>query len=115
MESDPAFPCPACGFLTVSTPSGSFDICVVCGWEDDHVQLAHPRMGGGANRVSLVEAQASALERFPIEIRSVDGIERDPSWRPLREDEMAPRTDTPRSGMEYFEAAAEEPVPYWKK
>lgn len=100
----------------MSTPSGSFDICELCDWEDDHVQLAHPRMRGGANRVSLVEAQAAALQRFPIEIRSVKGIERDPSWRPLREDEQVPGTHTPRSGKEYFEAAAaEDPVPYWKK
>lgn len=97
-------------------PPGSYDICMVCGWEDDHVQLAHPRMGGGANRESLVEAQTAVLERLPIEVQTVDGFERDPSWRPLREDEQAPRSDTPRSGLEYFHAAVVDSVDYyWRK
>jgi hypothetical protein len=97
-------------------PPGSFQICNVCGWEDDHVQLANPRMRGGANRESLVEAQAAALERFPFETQSADRFERDRSWRPLREDEQRPRADTPRSGEEYFQAAAADSVSYyWKK
>ena len=97
-------------------PPGSYNICDVCGWEDDHVQLANPRMGGGANRESLVEAQATALQRFPIEMKWAEGFERDRSWRPLREDEKAPRGDTPRWGKEYFQAAAADSVGYyWKK
>ena len=97
-------------------PPGSFNICDVCGWEDDHVQLAHPRMGGGANRESLVEAQAALLKRMPIEVQSAEGFGRDPSWRPLREDEQLARSDTPRSRMEYFNAAADDlACYYWKK
>jgi hypothetical protein len=97
-------------------PPGSYSICNVCGWEDDHVQLANPRMGGGANRESLVEAQVAALRRFPIETQSAEGFERDRSWRPLREDEHLPRGDIPGSGEEYFHAAAADSVGYyWKK
>jgi hypothetical protein len=97
-------------------PPGSYNICDVCGWEDDHVQLAHPRMGGGANGESLVEAQAAALKRFPIELESAEGFARDHSWRPLREDEQPSRGDTPRSGEDYFQAAAADSVGYyWKK
>ena len=83
MESVPAFPCPACGFLTLGQPPGSYDICDVCGWEDDPAQLASPRLGGGANRESLLEAQAAVLKRWPIEVQSAEGFAREPSWRPL--------------------------------
>ena len=86
-----SFPCPACGFLTFSAPPGSYEICDVCGWEDDHVQLAHPRMRGGAKQ-------------------------RDPGWRPVTDEEAAVREKAPRSGTEYFQAATEEePAYYWRK
>jgi hypothetical protein len=112
----PAFPCPACGFLTMSEPPGSYEICSVCGWEDDHVQLANPRMSGGANGESLVAAQVAVLRHFPIEMQSAEGFARDPSWRPLRDDEGLPRADAPRSGEEYFRAAAADSVDYyWRK
>lgn len=110
------YPCPACGFLVFSEPPGSFDICPFCGWEDDHVQLAHPLMGGGANSESLQEAQQSALKDYPQNIREVDGIPRDPSWRPLRKEDLELQDKGPRDGIQYFEAAvAEEPEYYWKK
>jgi hypothetical protein len=35
---------------------GSYDICPICGWEDDVSQLRFPRMHG-ANKVSLIEGQ----------------------------------------------------------
>ena len=31
----------------------SFDVCQVCGWEDDLLQLVEPDFAGGANRLSL--------------------------------------------------------------
>lgn len=52
------FPCHCCGYLTCSgMPSGSYDICPVCFWEDDPVQLKDEANRGGANRLSLVEAR----------------------------------------------------------
>lgn len=36
---------------------GSFRICPVCFWEDDDLQFRRPTAAGGANRVSLIEAQ----------------------------------------------------------
>src|SRR5476649_918485 len=111
-----SFPCPACGFLTLIEPPGSYDICVVCGWEDDHVQLAHPRLRGGANHESLVEAQLEAINRFPLETRSFKNYQRDPEWRPVTDEEAAIREDTPHSGSEYAQAAGgESPGYYWRK
>ncbi|MFC6222181.1 CPCC family cysteine-rich protein [Hymenobacter artigasi] len=48
------YPCPCCGFYTLAVPpDGSFDICPVCFWEDDYVQLNDPTYTGGANKLSL--------------------------------------------------------------
>lgn len=33
----------------------SFDICPICGWEDDDLQLKNPDYKGGANDMSLNE------------------------------------------------------------
>jgi len=111
-----SFPCPACGFLTFSGPPGTYEICDVCGREDDHVQLAHPRMRGGANRQSLVEAQLEAIARIPLDQQSIGDQQRDPGWRPVTDEEAAVREKAPRSGTEYFQAATEEePAYYWRK
>ncbi|MFC5904955.1 CPCC family cysteine-rich protein [Streptomyces zhihengii] len=52
-------PCVCCGHLTLSEPPGSYEICPVCFWEDDRVQLRWPDWTGGANRPSLIEAQVN--------------------------------------------------------
>ncbi|MCB1741781.1 MAG: hydrolase [Gammaproteobacteria bacterium] len=52
------FACPCCRCLTFDEePPGTFDICPVCGWEDDDVQFRNPNSGGGANVVSLNQAR----------------------------------------------------------
>ncbi|GGI96939.1 CPCC family cysteine-rich protein [Paenibacillus hunanensis] len=52
------FPCPCCKNFTLDEqPPGTFDICPVCLWEDDNVQFYNPSYKGGANRISLQEAQ----------------------------------------------------------
>lgn len=82
--------CPACGFLTICEGFyGTFSICDVCGWEDDGVQLANPACGGGANRESLIEAQANALREHPLEEAETLGIRRAANWRPLNPEEIA--------------------------
>lgn len=69
-------PCPCCGFLTFSEePSGTFEICPVCYWEDDIVQLQDPEFTGGANEVSLNEARdnfkkmKASQSRFKTSVR----------------------------------------------
>jgi hypothetical protein len=52
------YPCLCCGFLTLDEkPPGTYNICPVCFWEDDDVQAWDPDFEGGANRVSLRQAQ----------------------------------------------------------
>ena len=107
------FPCPACGFLTFEESPGSYSICRICGWEDDHVQLAYPSMRGGANGESLCEAQIAALEEYPLSVQEVSGAKRDPQWRPLTNEEAAIRADVPFGGYAYFMAATIEPPGYY--
>ena len=82
-------PCPSCGFYTTGGVSfGSYNICPLCGWEDDPVQMANPALRGGANGGSLIEYQREALEVYPTEMQVYDSYERDPKWWPLNEAEI---------------------------
>ena len=82
--------CPACGFAVFGEDTyGSYEICEVCGWEDDGVQLANPTSGGGANHRSLAEVQAEILIRIPLNVNTHGELVRDPLWRPLNEGELA--------------------------
>jgi hypothetical protein len=104
--------CPGCGFRTVSEDVyGSYEICPVCGWEDDAVQLANPCSEGGANKVSLNEHQkyeTSWTEKRPI-------YERDPHWRPLNEEEIAYFEAAKRREHWAFHAETAPELAYWRK
>lgn len=52
------YPCRCCESLVFSQPaSGDYDICEICGWEDDPFQFENPDFAGGANKLSLNEAR----------------------------------------------------------
>ena len=55
-------PCPCCGAEEIGE-LGAYEICPVCGWEDDPVQSADPSYAGGANDMSLLEAREAWLAR----------------------------------------------------
>jgi len=79
------FPCPCCGYLT--SPD-DWDICPVCFWENDPLQLREPDMPGGANNVSLRQGQQNfvgfgACEREMLKHVRREGFKPDPNWRPL--------------------------------
>ncbi len=79
------YTCPCCGFKVFDEPPGSYEICEVCGWEDDAVQLANPCTGGGANGESLTEAQGKFQRTPEVDLAEIlsGGIERDRKWRPV--------------------------------
>lgn len=86
----PDYPCPVCGYLVFDEPPGSFAICPFCFWEDDIVQLAYPLMAGGANKVSLYEAQQEFIKNGASEYRFIRHVRkpttsdrREPRWRPF--------------------------------
>ena len=52
--------CPVCG-RHYFEQIGKYEICPVCGWEDDPVQRRDPDFEGGANRPSLNQARAAFM------------------------------------------------------
>lgn len=57
------YPCPCCGHLTYNhKPSGIYEICEVCYWEDDPEAYADPTSSKNANGVSLEQAKANFNE-----------------------------------------------------
>src|SRR4029453_12864516 len=84
------YPCPCCGYQVFSEPPGSYEICPICFWEDDGVQLAFPDLAGGANKCSLIDAQKNFTNEGACELRfksnvrvATDSDVLDPSWRQL--------------------------------
>jgi hypothetical protein len=83
-----SYPCPCCGYCVLAEPPGSHDICPICFWEDDVVQLRWVTWAGGANRPSLVDAQRNYAAFACSEARFIENVRppraderRDPSWR----------------------------------
>lgn len=83
------FPCPCCGYLVFTELPGSFQLCPICGWEDDALQLQYPEEAG-TNPVSLQEAQQNYRHSGAItaerqaSVRAPRSDEpREPGWYPL--------------------------------
>ncbi len=95
-RSGELFTCPCCGYRTLNEPPGSYEICEVCFWEDDHSQLIDPADRDGANSpLSLMECQTNYLRlgvseaRFLDTVRSPEAHEvRDAEWRPAQESDL---------------------------
>jgi hypothetical protein len=83
-------------------PPGSYEICGICFWEDDAIQLRWPDWTGGANRPSLIESQQAYASLGAMELRftglvhqPTDDEPLDEGWRPidLTVDSFEPRGD----------------------
>src|ERR671935_1919416 len=71
------FPCPCCGFVTLDEqPPGTYEICRMCGWEDDPVQFDDPDYRGGANGDSLREHRQAFESRLLAHPGWADGESR---------------------------------------
>ncbi len=62
MEGLEMIRCPVCGKYEFESDN-DFDVCEICGWENDGVQLDDPEYSGGANHESLNEARAAWKEK----------------------------------------------------
>lgn len=51
--------CPVCGKTVFWGELSTYDICVICGWEDDRVMENGPDDDAGANEMSLNEYRAA--------------------------------------------------------
>ena len=99
--TEPAlYPCPCCGYFVFTEAPGSYDICGVCGWEDDLSQLRFVT-SSGAN-APLVKCQRDFAEprdwERPPYSPEESGFVRDPGWRPLN---LERDLEVPVSGKEY--------------
>ena len=73
------FPCPCCGFVTLEErPPGTYEICRMCGWEDDPVQFNDPDYRGGANGGSLREYRSAFDARLATHPEWAEGERRVP-------------------------------------
>ena len=84
------YTCPCCGYLVFDGPPGTYDICPICFWEDDIVQLAFPELDGGANDCSLIDSQKNYIAigvsemRFKVNVRTPNESDvRNLDWRNL--------------------------------
>jgi RNAse (barnase) inhibitor barstar len=90
-DTDPEYPCPCCGYIVFLEPPGSYEICPICFWEDDALQLEYATtLAGGANGPTLAEAQENyrklgvSEERLKPHVRTPASTDRrDPLWRPI--------------------------------
>lgn len=57
--------CPVCGEYEFEKED-DYDICEVCGWENEKFQFDYPDEDGGANKMSLNEAWKAWAEGRPI-------------------------------------------------
>ena len=79
------YTCPCCGYKTLDEePPGTFDICEICYWEDDNVQFDEPDYKGGANIVSLRQAQRNFTKFGACERDFIESV-RKPSKRDLKD------------------------------
>lgn len=84
------FTCPCCGHKTFTQkPDGTYDICTVCFWEDDLIQLEDLNYEGGANPTSLRQAQKNFLEFGACDLDMKKNVRpatieepKDKHWRP---------------------------------
>ena len=112
--------CACCGYLVLEE-RGIYDICPICFWEDDMVQIANPWFAGGANSPSLAQAQRTFLEigameeRFLKNVRPPNSSESiDPEWRAVVETDKEYAT-TPREIEEMRDTGVSIPYEYWRR
>ena len=58
MSESKKWRCPCCGNETFDEKvPGSYEVCKICGWEDDKAQYEDIDLAGGANEKSLRECR----------------------------------------------------------
>lgn len=83
------YTCPCCGYKTLEDEH-EYDICPICFWEDDLLQFEEVDLAGGANPVSLREAQQNFIKFGACEIDMLKHVRKpnahdikDVNWKPL--------------------------------
>lgn len=105
--------CPCCGYL-VFDERGCYEICPVCFWEDDGVQIADPWFSGGANEPSLEQSQRNFAQSQAGVRAATKGYTKDPDWRPVRKGDRKHVT-TPGEIDEKNKTGEAIPYEYWER
>ena len=114
------YPCPCCGYVVFSEPPDSYELCPICSWQDEALHLQFPTSygQGGANHITLAEAQrnflaygASKPYLTAFVRRPTPFDRRDVGWRPI--DETLDRFSE-FSWTEPVEARLDETLYYWR-
>lgn len=66
MSENAKYLCPVCGEKCMSEESGSFDICPICGWEEDGYQKRHPDKTGANGKWTLNAAKEAWESGKPL-------------------------------------------------
>ncbi|MEU7782897.1 CPCC family cysteine-rich protein [Amycolatopsis sp. NPDC049159] len=77
VAAEAGYPCPCRGHLVFGEPPGSYEICGVCFWEDDPVQLRCDRAQGGgvaSRRPRRRRFRASRRRGTPLAQRLHDAV-----------------------------------------
>jgi len=85
------YTCPCCGYKTLDEePPDTYAICGICFWEDDGVQFDDPDYEGGANEISLRQAQQNFIKFGACDKGSLKYVRKpnkedikDPNWKPF--------------------------------
>jgi len=78
--------CLCCGYKTIEQ---EYDICPICFWENDLVQKDDPDFSGGANKLSLKEAQKNFKEFGAVERRLIKHV-RKPTSKDEKDKDFKP-------------------------
>ena len=100
-EDNKKYTCPSCGYKVFKERLGSDDICPICFWHDDLIDLEQMYEPMGPNKVSLEQAQKNykefgASEKLFIKnVSSIKNEEKDKDWRILDRTKDVPRDIEP--------------------
>ncbi len=104
----PNHPCPACGFLVFTALNEQSEICPICGWQNDVLDLQELYEPAGPNKVSLEQAQINFVRIGAKSATSLSSVRRpndcdyrDPNWRPVDKTKDKPKAIDVNS--EHFE------------
>lgn len=83
------YTCPCYGYKTLDEQF-SWDICPICFWKDDPLKSEKVDLDGGANAVSLRQAQKKFIEFAACEESMIKNVRKpdiydvkDENWKPL--------------------------------
>jgi Cysteine-rich CPCC len=89
------YTCPCCGYKTRTREDSTWDICVVCFWQNDLNPNNDPHKISGANRISLLQAQQNFVKFSACDERSIKQVRqpkknesKDENWKILENNKV---------------------------